>query len=75
MEILNNASITIKNLSTIVLTIMPQHSQIRYGTSKKKKSRFEIVHFKDSSIIFEYNQKMSPRKIRNIILPQHRRAN
>ena len=43
MEILNNASITIKNLSTIVLTIMPQHSQIRYGTSKKKKKKKNLL--------------------------------
>ena len=39
MEILNNASITIKNLLTIVLIVMPQHSQIRYGTSKKVKNK------------------------------------
>ena len=39
MKILNNASITIKNLSTIVLIVMPQHSQIRYGTSKKTKKQ------------------------------------
>ena len=72
-EILNKLFITIKNLSTTVLIVITQHSPNTLGTTRKNTiSSFEIVHCKDSFIIFEYNQEVfavPPQKIQDIILP------